>query len=277
VSRLLAALACASLIVCATAVASGAPAPRAPIPQSTEALTKALMQTKADLAKAIDAWLADGMSRQPEDVTLLALYDQRIELLLAQRPSLAREVLRLMRPGPAAQVAGDLAAKRELWRLTPVSHRTRFTTGPALPPATLLRYYREAQSRFGVRWNILAAVNFVESAFNKLRNNSASGAQGPMQFIPATWRAYGLGGNVRDPHDAILGAANYLRANGAPANNRRALYRYNPSPLYVDAVLRYARRIRADNRAFYEYYARQVYVRTAHGLRRLTGPGRGSQ
>jgi membrane-bound lytic murein transglycosylase B len=125
-----------------------------------------------------------------------------------------------------------------------------------------------------VRWNVLAAVNFVESAFNKLRNNSATGAQGPMQFMPATWRAYGLGGNVHDPHDAILGAANYLRANGAPGDNRRALVHYNPSTLYVDAVLRYAREIRSDRRAFYEYYARQVFVRTSSGLRRITGPGR---
>jgi membrane-bound lytic murein transglycosylase B len=154
-----------------------------------------------------------------------------------------------------------------------VSHRRRFRTGAALSPATLLGYYRAAQRRFGVQWSLLAAVNFVESAFNKLRNDSATGAQGPMQFMPATWRAYGLGGDVHDPHDAILGAANYLHANGAPHNNRRALYRYNPSPLYVDAVLRYARRIANDPRAFYDYYAWQVYVRTRHGLRRITGPG----
>jgi membrane-bound lytic murein transglycosylase B len=94
-----------------------------------------------------------------------------------------------------------------------------------------------------------------------------------MQFMPATWRAYGLAGDVHDAHDAILGAANYLHANGAPRNVSRALLRYNPSPLYVDAVLRYAARIRGDRRAFYEYYARQVYVRTPRGLRRITGPG----
>jgi membrane-bound lytic murein transglycosylase B len=96
-----------------------------------------------------------------------------------------------------------------------------------------------------------------------------------MQFMPATWRAYGLGGDIHDPHDAIMGAANYLHANGAPRDNARALYRYNPSPLYVDAVLRYAKRIRNDRRAFYDYYSRQVFVRTRHGLRRLTGPGLG--
>jgi membrane-bound lytic murein transglycosylase B len=175
----------------------------------------------------------------------------------------------------ARELATNLAAKHELWRLTPKTHRRRFATGPALPPATLLRYYKAAQRRFGVRWSLLAAVNFVESAFNKLRNNSATGAQGPMQFMPATWRVYGLGGDIRDPHDAIMGAANYLHANGAPRDDARALYHYNPSPLYVDAVRRYERRIRLDPRAFYEYYAQQVYVRTASGLRRITGPGLG--
>ena len=59
----------------------------------------------------------------------------------------------------------------------------------------------------GASADVLAAVNFVETKFGKLRSSSAAGAQGPMQFIPATWRRYGLGGNVRDAHDAILGAA----------------------------------------------------------------------
>jgi soluble lytic murein transglycosylase-like protein len=177
--------------------------------------------------------------------------------------------------GIAREVRTNLAAKRELWRLTPTTRRRRFSTGPSLPPALLLRYYRTGQARFGVAWSLLAAVNFVESAFNKLRNSSATGAQGPMQFMPATWRAYGLGGNIHNPRDAILGAANYLHANGAPRDNRRALLRYNPSSLYVDAVLRYAARIRSDPRAFYEYYARQVFVRTPSGLRRITGPGLG--
>jgi hypothetical protein len=93
-----------------------------------------------------------------------------------------------------------------------------------------------------------------------------------MQFLRSTWRAYGLGGDVHDPHDAILGAANYLHANGAPRDYRRALYRYNPSGAYVDAVLRYARWIRADARAFLVLHSRQVFVRTPRGLVRLTGP-----
>ena len=115
--------------------------------------------------------------------------------------------------------------------------RSRFRGGQALPAAELLRIYRRAERRFRVDWEVLAAVNLVETQFNKLRNNSVAGAQGPMQFIPATWREYGRGGNIRDPRDAIPGAANLLRANGAPRDYRRALYRYNPSPRYVRAVL----------------------------------------
>jgi membrane-bound lytic murein transglycosylase B len=94
-----------------------------------------------------------------------------------------------------------------------------------------------------------------------------------MQFIPSTWRKYGLGGDVHKPRDAIMGAANYLRAAGASRNIRRALHAYNPSSLYVDAVLRYARRIRTDIDTFYTFYNWQVFVRTTSGEKRLTGPG----
>ena len=93
-----------------------------------------------------------------------------------------------------------------------------------------------------------------------------------MQFLPVDVARYGLGGDVHDPHDAILGAANYLHASGAPRNLRRALYAYNRSPLYVDAVLAYARVMARDRRAFYAFHAWQVFVRTPCGYRRLTSP-----
>jgi membrane-bound lytic murein transglycosylase B len=76
-----------------------------------------------------------------------------------------------------------------------------------------------------------------------------------MQFMPATWRSYGRGGDVRDPRDAILGAARFLAAAGARHDEARALYRYNPSDLYVTAVERYAHRMRTDPLAFYAFYA----------------------
>jgi membrane-bound lytic murein transglycosylase B len=121
-----------------------------------------------------------------------------------------------------------------------------------------------------VRWPLLAAVNLVESSFGRLRNDSTAGAQGPMQFMPSTWATYGRG-DVHDPHAAILAAARFLHAGGAPAHERAALYAYNPSQRYVTAVEAYAR-VMSDPRAFRELYAWQVFVRTTAGLRRLTGP-----
>jgi soluble lytic murein transglycosylase-like protein len=209
----------------------------------------------------------------PEAVVLHALYQQRLYRLLAREQMLAAAVLPRL-PLPLRRFSRDvLTAHRELYRLTPPLAVPAIRVGPAPPAPTLLAAYREAERRFRVPWTLLAAVNFVESKFGKLRSASAAGAQGPMQFMPATWRRYGLGGNVHDPHDAILGAANYLRASGAPRNLRRALHAYNPSGAYVDAVLRYTRVLRMDRDAFYELYNWQVFVKTPRGDRRVTGPG----
>ena len=194
---------------------------------------------------------------------------QRQALLRAvgRSPRLAAAIVRLA-PGER----DDVLARRDLERLAAGSPplRVRIRVAPAPPAARLLGWYREAERRFGVRWQLLAAVNFVESAFGRVRNASTAGAQGPMQFLPATWRTYGLGGAVHDPHAAILGAANDLRANGAATDERRALYAYNHSSLYVDAVLHYAHRIAHVQDAFAEYYAWAVYVRTPSGERRYT-------
>jgi membrane-bound lytic murein transglycosylase B len=247
-----------------------APPPGAPIPRDPAALATRLETTTHDLTAAVDRWRASGARRAPEDVTLNALYQQRIVILLSEKRRLATAVLRrISDPRP---LRSELLARRELGGLSRPRPLSAFRTGSAEPARRLRGYYLEAQRRFGVGWQVLAAVNYVESAFNKLRNASSAGAQGPMQFIPSTWRAYGLGGNVHDPHDAILGAANYLHANGAPHNYRRALFHYNPSRPYVDAVLRFASGIRSDPRAYYVLYSRQVFVRTPRGLVRLTGP-----
>jgi soluble lytic murein transglycosylase-like protein len=209
----------------------------------------------------------------PEPLVLQALYQQRLYRLLTRDPRLAARTLPLL-PRDLATVSRDLlAAQRELYRLTPPIGVQTIRVARPLPAPELLSYYREAQRRFKVPWNVLAAVNFVETKFGKLRSASAAGAQGPMQFMPATWAQYGLGGNVQDAHDAILGAANYLRASGASQNLRNALHHYNPSSAYVDAVSRYARRIGAERTMFYALYGWQVFVKTPRGDRRVTGPG----
>lgn len=260
-----------SLVLVALALA--APAPNAPLPARPADVAAALTATTTALQSEIDAWRSSGTASVPEDVTLYALFEQRLTRTLSAKPALARRAIPLLPAALASKVSDVITAHRELVRITPPLRKPTIRVGRAAPAADLVRWYREGEQRFHVPWRVLAAVNFVESAFGKLRSASAAGAQGPMQFLPSTWRTYGLGGNVHDPHDAILGAANYLRASGATLSIRRALYAYNPSPLYVDAVLRYARRIRVDVRAFYEFYSWQVYVRTSSGSVRVTGPG----
>jgi Transglycosylase SLT domain len=250
------------------------PAPDEPIPRDPGRLAERLKATTAALYAAIDRWRGEGDPRgsTPPEVTLYALHQQRIHILLTSRPELARSVISQVPIALARDLRTTVRARRGLGKLTPPVPRSRFRTGPALPAGVLLDHYREAQRRFGVGWPVLAAVNFVESAFGRLRNESVAGARGPMQFIPSTWEAYGMGGDVRDPHDAILGAANYLHASGAPGNYERALYSYNPSPAYVAAVLGYARQIRRDPRVYFAYHSWQVFVRTPSGVQRITGP-----
>ena len=197
-----------------------------------------------------------------------ALEQQRIVLRLSGDAGLSRTVIRLLPPRLARDVTDDVLAHRELARLTPPRLRSAFRVGPAAAAERLRDYYREAERRSGVDWEVLAAVNYVESDFGRLREASVSGALGPMQFLPSTWAAYGRG-DVHDPHAAILGAARFLRAAGSARDERGALHRYNPSWAYVDAVERYAGRIRRDPLAYRIYYARRLIVRTPTGLRRL--------
>jgi hypothetical protein len=255
------------------------PAPNAPLPRTTAAIAADFQSADTGLRRALARWQrADPALRSrgaPVEVQLWALRQQRLLILLRDRPTLAAPVLRRLRGALARSTEETLAAMTDLKRLAPAKppKRRRWKVRAPLPAGTLLAYYREASRRFHVGWHVLAAVNLVETGFNKLRNDSIAGARGPMQFIPSTWRAYGMGGDVHDPHDAILGAANYLHASGAPGSYRRALYAYNPSSLYVDAVLRYARRIARSRRAFLSYYAWSVFVRTPDGrLQRLTWP-----
>ena len=248
------------------------PPPEAPLPDRPAAVAQALEQTTTSLHAAIDTWQGGPRASgpTPREVTLWALHQQRLFLRLTYDAELGRRT----RPLLAPEARTTLDARRRLVALTPPTTLplSAFRTGPALPARTLQRLYREAERRFGIEWEVLAAVNFVETGFNKLRSRSSAGAQGPMQFMPATWRAYGLGGDVHEPRDAILGAANYLRASGATSDLRRALYAYNHSTRYVDAVAAFAAQMRRNERIFFAFHAWQVFVKTPAGPRRITGP-----
>jgi soluble lytic murein transglycosylase-like protein len=140
------------------------------------------------------------------------------------------------------------------------------------PVDELITYYKAAQERFGVDWTYLAAINLVETRMGRIRGVSSAGAQGPMQFMPGTWAAYGLGGNVQDERDAIMGAANYLKVSGAPKDMDKALFAYNRHIGYVNAIKSYAQVLQKDPNVYRGYHGWQVYYPTTEGIFHLA-PG----
>jgi membrane-bound lytic murein transglycosylase B len=135
------------------------------------------------------------------------------------------------------------------------------------PADTLLTLYHDAEATFGVGWEYLAAINLVETGMGRIRGTSSAGAQGPMQFMPATWAAYGDGGDINSPRDSIMAAGRYLAANGfaQPGGIDGALFAYNRHPAYVRGVETVARVMELDPRAFYGYYHWQIYYLTTLG------------
>jgi murein DD-endopeptidase MepM/ murein hydrolase activator NlpD len=118
---------------------------------------------------------------------------------------------------------------------------------PAVPEqldsAQLLGLWQGAGAEYGVPWQVLAAINKVESNFGRNMGPSSAGAVGWMQFMPATWMEWGVDANgdgVADPwnaSDAIYSAARYLAAAGASTDLYRAVYAYNHADWYVQEVL----------------------------------------
>lgn len=113
-------------------------------------------------------------------------------------------------------------------------------------PGELIGVYQSAADTCdGLDWTILAAIHKVETGFGFGRATSSAGAQGPMQFMPATFAAYGVDGNgdgraeISNVTDAIYSAANLLCANGAgdPARLASAIWNYNHSDEYIAEVL----------------------------------------
>ena len=110
-------------------------------------------------------------------------------------------------------------------------------------PSFLLPIYQAAGAAYDVPWEVLAAINQVETNFGNDLNVSSAGAIGWMQFLPSTWQGYGLdatGSGVADPYnaaDASFAAARYLNAAGAATNLPAAIFAYNHSSAYVESVL----------------------------------------
>jgi hypothetical protein len=121
-------------------------------------------------------------------------------------------------------------------------------------PGVYLRDYGRAAGMYGLDWTKLAAVGQIESDQGRsqtpgvAQGTNRAGAAGPAQFLGSTWARYGVdvsgrgASNPYDPADAITAMAAYLKASGAPEDWRSALFTYNHSTAYVDAVLALSRR-----------------------------------
>jgi hypothetical protein len=111
------------------------------------------------------------------------------------------------------------------------------------PPSFLIPIYMEAGHKYGVPWEVLAAINAIETDYGQNLNTSSAGAVGWMQFEPSTWAKYGVAidghsvPNPYDPRDAIFAAAKYLAAAGAQQDVAKAVYAYNHASWYVDEVM----------------------------------------
>jgi hypothetical protein len=128
-------------------------------------------------------------------------------------------------------------------------------------PPEYLSDYEQAGQRYHLDWAILAGIGKVECDHGRDPDPSctqegavnSAGAGGPMQFLASTWARYGKDGDGDgkadrwDPADAILGAANYLHASGAPGDYRRAIFAYNHAEWYVDEVESWAARYRGPS------------------------------
>ncbi|MGH2941797.1 MAG: NlpC/P60 family protein [Solirubrobacteraceae bacterium] len=124
-----------------------------------------------------------------------------------------------------------------------------------IPPG-YLQLYLAAATTYAIPWQVLAAVGKVECDHGRNPHPACTvpgavnpaGAGGPMQFLAATWARYGVDADADgtadrwEAADAIYGAANYLRASGAPQHLEAAIFAYNHSQAYVADVLRWAAR-----------------------------------
>jgi len=110
-------------------------------------------------------------------------------------------------------------------------------------PPFLLPIFQAAGAAYGIPWQVLAAINEVETDYGRDLSVSSAGAEGWMQFLPSSWATYGVDANgdgYRDPYnpaDAIFAAARYLHAAGGDSNIRGAIFSYNHSQAYVSSVM----------------------------------------
>ena len=234
-----------------------------PLVPADPATTAALLSRVEEALRSPATPEADlpGLGHQQQVIyRVLAHQRHRGTLVRAALPERWRPVLDL-----------HVAARRHFIAMHDPSRRpTHVPAWRILPPEraeNLLRYYREAAAATGIAWEVLAAVNLVESGMGRIDGVSVADARGPMQFLPSTWAEPGIGngGDIRDPRTAIGAAARYLVRRGGLKDIRKGLWGYNNSDHYGQAVLAYAALLRNDPAAYRGLYHWEIHFAAAAG------------
>lgn len=277
---LVAAMVMAALVGCAKAeapvasptVVAAAPVPATMLDEATTATaTGAQPRLASDPAQLADDLVADELAIRdpstPQPALVAAAHRQQAAYrAIARHPDWDAIVAPRIPPPLTDAYSRNLDARRQLAAMTPAKDTVPpWRIQPPAPAEELLGYYREAEAASGVGWNYLAAINLIETRFGSIAGDSTAGAQGPMQFLPATFAGYGEGGDIRSPRDSIMAAGRYLAANGFAGDPDHAIYRYNHADEYVRAVNQYAAVLAADPAAFAGYYNWDVYYVTTAG------------
>lgn len=231
-------------------------------PPAAARTTRGLAEQITEAERTLRDPTSDG-----EAIARAALAQQVAYRQLGARPEWDAQVAARL-PEDLRRVAELHAAARREFR---GMHRRLSSTLPPWrivepePVEELMAAYRDAEAEFGIPWKYLAAINLVETGMGRIRGTSSAGARGPMQFMPATWAAYGGGGDIDDVRDSIRAAARYLAANGGAQDIAPALFRYNRSNRYVVGVRIYADLIAEHPQALLGFYHWGIWYLTDQG------------
>ncbi|MDP2713000.1 MAG: lytic murein transglycosylase [Solirubrobacteraceae bacterium] len=174
------------------------------------------------------------------------VFDAVGRLLSAPQPERARPTKTRLRHSDGVPTTSNPTMSLATLGPVPVGVPNFFIDKFRIPPF-LLPIYQAAGIQYGIRWEVLAAINEIETDYGRNLNVSSAGAMGWMQFMPSSWKAFGVDANndgKMDPYnpvDAIFAAARYLKAAGADQDLRKAIFAYNRADWYVESVLMRAR------------------------------------
>ncbi|MBX2799588.1 MAG: lytic transglycosylase domain-containing protein [Myxococcales bacterium] len=242
-----------------------APPPQPPAPEPVDLVVPDSVDAMAARLTELELKIRDPETPL-ERLADLGHAEQRILRHLGSDPVAAKAVIAKLDGAVKANVQRLLDATTSMAHTVakPRTDLPNWKIVDPLPAEELLSYYRASEEAHGVPWAILASINLNETRMGQLRGVSHVGAQGPMQFMPKTWAAYGTGDPTND-RDAIMAAGNYLAKMGWGKDQDRAIWHYNHSPAYVKGVKLCAEAMQEEPRMFHAMRGWKVYYRTVAG------------